>query len=152
MEKIVEAQLKMAMEWQSGNVLKYKDEYCRIKCLFANDSTNHRMVAIELSNGDCLEVAKEDLHLVDLKEIIIRQLGYKESEKPCLNDPLNNPTYRIGSLCLVINDGKVCLASPCGRADFGFRLSVINYLHQLQNLPGSGLSFIDIKLLETDKD
>ena len=148
MENIVEVQLKMAMEWQSGNVLKYKDEYCRIKCLFANDSTNHRMVAIELSNGDCLEVAKEDLHLVDLKEIIIRQLGYKESEKPCLNDVLNIPSYKIGSLCLVVNDGKVCLATLCEDACKGYRLDIINYLHQLQNLPCSGLSYIDLKKLE----
>lgn len=148
MENIVEVQLKMAMEWQSGNVLKYKDEYCRIKCLFANDSTNHRMVAIELSNGDCLEVAKEDLHLVDLKEIIIRQLGYKESEKPCLNDVLNVPSFKIGGLCLVVNNEKVYLATPCGEAYKGYRLDIIDYLHQLQNLPCSELSFIDLKKLE----
>ena len=106
------------------------------------------MVIIELSNGNHLEVAKDDLHPVDLTESIIRRLGYNVVETPYLNDPLNNPTYEIGSLCLVVNDEKVCLATPCGEAYKGYRLDIIDYLHLLQNLPCSELSFIDLKKLE----
>lgn len=148
MEKIVEAQLKMAMEWQPGNVLKYKDGFCRINYPLANDSINHKMVIIEMSNGNHLEVAKDDLHSVDLTESIIRRLGYNESKKPCLNDVLNVPSFKIGGLCLVVNNEKVCLATPCGEAYKGYRLDIIDYLHQLQNLPCSELSFIELKKLE----
>lgn len=148
MGNIVEAQIKRGKEWQPGNVMKYKDEYCCIKCLLANASSNPRMVIIELSNEKHLEVAKDDLHPVDLTESIIRQLGYNESKKPCVNDVLNVPSFKIGGLCLVVNNEKVYLATPCGEAYKGYRLDIIDYLHQLQNLPCSELSFIDLKKLE----